>query len=402
MTQPPLSDQVLTEAADAVAAGSPDATAPEIPGSPDRSAWIHAFRWVLITRLLFLSIAYAGTHFLTTTQGPVLDGFRAMWTRWDALHFQQVAELGYTAAGTDPHATAFFPLFPMLMRLLNFAGIPFVVAGMLISAGASIVAFAFLYRWAEEEIGPGAGHRSVLYLAFFPTAVFLVAPYSEALFMAGAIPAFYYGRKGQWHLAAFPAAVATGARFAGAFLLVGLALEFVRQKDWTPKRVGNAALALVVGTLPLVAYGAYLERIKGDFFYYFTDQREGWGRGFVGPIDSFKNTWNTFEGAGYPANFIFAWRVEIIAAIGGLAFVAWALMRREWGYAGFMGTFMASLITSSWYYSIPRMMLSFFPIMLLVAAYTHKRQDVHEVILIVGAALASMGVIVFTRGAWFY
>ena len=96
------------------------------------------------------------------------------------------------------------------------------------------------YRLAEEEIGRGAGlagphetngagRRASLYLLFFPTAVFLVAPYSESLFLAGAIPAFYYARRKRWIMAGMFAAVAMGARAAGIFLLFGLLVEFVRQ-----------------------------------------------------------------------------------------------------------------------------------------------------------------------------
>ena len=80
----------------------------------------------------------------------------------------------------------------------------------------------------------------------------------------------------------------------------------------------------------------------------------------------------------------------------------WAAVKREWGYAAYMGIFMVALMTSTWYFSIPRMLLSFFPVMLLMAHATEGRPLRHEMTLVVLAPVATLGVILFTRGAWFY
>ena len=124
----------------------------------------------------------------------------------------RVAEFGYTDPNTDPHSTVFFPLLPLLLRALHTVGLSYLVAGVIISTAASIVAGAYLFQLAEDEMGEGSGRRALLYMLLFPTAVFLIAPYSEALFLAGAIAAFYYARSGRWLLVALPGAVAVGAR----------------------------------------------------------------------------------------------------------------------------------------------------------------------------------------------
>lgn len=375
----------------------------ETPRHIDWRPWKHALMWVLGTRAIFFSVAYAARNYLATgSQGPLQEGLFDIWNRWDATLFFRVAEHGYTGAGTDPHATAFFPLFPLTVRALSALGLSFVSAGLLISAVASLVAFAYLFKLVDEELGEDAGRRSVAYLALFPTAAFLVAPYSEALFLAGAIPAFYYARRDRWHLVALPAAVASASRSAGAFLLVGLVFEFIRQKQWTPDRVTKAITSLAVGALPIALYGVYLQRIKGDFFYYFTDQKLGWGRDFVGPISSFRLTWQAASNPANDTNWMFAWRIEIVAAAFGAAIVVWALARREWGYAAYMGTFLFVLASSTWYYSIPRMLLSFFPIVIAFAYWTRNSEVRHNLVFAASACVAMMGVIVYTSGAWFY
>jgi hypothetical protein len=365
--------------------------------------WTEAIKIVLAFRLAFLGIALAALWMLASnTTGPPGVGFFDAWRHWDAHHLLTIAEHGYTAPESDAHVAAFFPLFPLCVRVLLFLGIPSVPAGMIVSAIASIVAGAYLFRLAEEELGDGMGRRALIYLMVFPTAVFLIAPYSEALFLAGAIPAFYYARRGQWHVVGIPAAVAMGARAAGIFLLVGLVVEFIRQRDFSVTRLANAGVSLLIGLLPLLAYGAFLSQAFGDPFQFIVHQREGWGRDFVGPVDSFRNTVSAWNSTTAPTNWVLAWRVEVLAAFAGVAATVWAFLKREWGYGAYMATTMGALITSTWYFSIPRMLLGLFPIVLFVTEATRGRQWAHEAVLVVLAPLATLGVIVFTQNYWFY
>jgi Gpi18-like mannosyltransferase len=135
-----------------------------------------------------------------------------MWARYDAVRFEDIAQHGYEGANSDPNNTAFFPLFPVAIRMVSAVGVSVSPPGLLIAAVGSLVAGVFLYRLAEAAFGEVAGSQAVLYLMLFPTAVFLVAPYSESLFLAGAVPAFYYARRAQWPRAALrgPSPLAPG------------------------------------------------------------------------------------------------------------------------------------------------------------------------------------------------
>ncbi|MBW3595436.1 MAG: hypothetical protein KY391_07635 [Actinobacteria bacterium] len=367
----------------------------------DEVAWLAALRVSLVSRVVFLGVAIAGTWFLSNQEGPLTIGVLDMWHRWDAVHFTDIATFGYFASETDPNAAAFFPLFPLLIDGLMAIGFDPRLAAMLITFVASIVAGAYLYKLADLEVGEGAGRRALLYLFLFPTAVFLVAPYSEALFLAGAIAAFYYARRASWYLVAIPAAVAMGARLAGLFVLVGLAVEFLRQRDFSLQRLAAGAVAGALGLLPLLLYGLFLSRAAGSFFEFKDAQYRGWSRMVVSPIESFLATWNTWGGS-YPANWVFAWRVEILAALVGLFFTLWAFRERYWAYAAYMLVTLGVLMTSTWYFSIPRMLLSLFPIPILLAHYTRGNPERHQNVLLVTAPLATLGVIVFTQGKWFF
>lgn len=378
----------------------------------DRAAlapWKTALTLVAVSRLAFFVAAYAGTQFLTAAQGPDNpEGFLDIWVRWDARHFHVVAEHGWVGPEAESaRAAAFFPFYPLAMRALGAIGFNLTLAGLVVSAAATVVACAYLIKLVDEELGEGNGRRAALYLILFPTAVFLIAPYSEALFLAGAIPAFYYARRGRWLAASLPAAVAVGTRAAGMFLLAGLAVEWVVQM-WRHRTEDVAAralrggIALAIAVVPLLVYGLYLETTSGTFMQYLIDQREGWGRAFpVNPRDAFFATWNTRVGS-YESNWIFAWRIEILAALAGVLLTIWAVTKREWGYAVYIGSLMTVLLMSSWYFSIPRMLLSCFPAAIFLAEATRDNREGHEIALLVLAPVATMGVIVFTRGAWFF
>lgn len=370
--------------------------------SRDRDAVIEAVRIVVITHLVFFALAYAATWMLATdSSGPSTVGFLEMWRRWDANHLVNIAENGYFSPATYPNATAFFPLVPLAILVLSWTGLPMVAAGLVLSTIGSVVACTYLFKLAESELGPGSGRRAALYLCVFPTAVFLVAPYSEPVYLAGAIAAFYYARRDRWLMVGPFAALAMGSRLAGVFLLFGLLVEFLKQRDFTVDRMMNAATSLLMGGLPLVGYALYLNSVTGDPIRFLVSQKEGWGRDYVGPVASFLNTWRTWEGD-YFTNWMFAWRVEILAALIGLAVVIWALVKAEWGFAAYMGAGLAALITSAWYYSIPRMLLTWFPMMLFLAEFSKRREPRHEGVLLALTPFAALGVILFTHNIWFF
>jgi hypothetical protein len=374
-----------------------------VPGQPAERAdrtqgWLQAVYLVLGTRVLLMAIAYAAGWYLAA-DGSAAPSV-AMWDRWDGSILMRIARLGYTEAA-DPHATAFFPGFPLLLKPFAGSATAVLYAALLINAIASIVAVRYLLLLGEEDAGESGGRRAAVYLLLFPTAVFLIAPYSEALFLAGATGAFYFARRGSWALAAVPLAVATATRAAGLFLIVGLVCEFVRRRHEAADAV-KAVAALVVGMAPMLAYFAYLMRIEGTPMAYLSAQRIGWSREFVGPVESLLQTWAAAMNGTAPTNWLLAWRFEIVAALIGVGFTIWAARKREWGYAAYMGTTMAALVTSTWYFSIPRMLLGLFPIYLVIASATLRRPVFHEVVMVSSGSLAVLGVVVFTQGAWFF
>jgi hypothetical protein len=197
----------------------------------------------ILSRVAFYAAGLLGLAFLPRApkwSGQIdLTGYPllALHWRWDAIHYYSVALGGYGAAAgtvpTDPPAMlpAFFPLFPLLMRGLALLwGAPnqigLVVAGILISHAAMLIALWLLFQVALEETDDRAtAQRAVLYLAIFPLAVYYAVPYAEPVFLAASLGTFLAARREQWVRAGLWAAAACVARPFGALLLAVLFVE---------------------------------------------------------------------------------------------------------------------------------------------------------------------------------
>lgn len=363
-----------------------------------RPAVVTAAVAVGVTRVMYVLGAYAA-QWLTTRDEMQPEFTLETWLRWDAEYFIEIAQRGYAADVASGNAAAFFPLFPLSVRGLSALGLEPLIAGMLISLLATFVACVYLHRLAK--LHGFAGRHSQLYLLLFPTAAFLVAPYTEALFLAGAIPAFYYAYGGRPWPAALFAAVAVGTRTVGLLVLVGVAFELARRvwPDW--RKLLMSALAMAAATIPFWAYGLHLREVAGAFFAFQHAQKEGWGREFVGLVDGLVLTWNTWEG-GYSANNIFAWRLEVIFAGLSVLLLLWLMWRGYVGYSVYVGATMIIALGNTWYFSNPRLALAFFPFAFALAALTRRREAVHSYVVVLLAGLAMVGAVVLTSGRWFF
>jgi hypothetical protein len=180
--------------------------------------------------------------------------FESMWQRWDALWYQQIALHAYQPRG---YSTAFQPLFPLLARALQpLAAGDLVAAELVLSTVAAGFAFWAVYRLAGLELGREAATLSVLLVALCPVGFFLLAPYTEGLFLALAAGAVWATRQDRPALAALLAMAAATARLTGVILVAPLVVEELRRRRFG----GRLALCLlpVIGLLGTLAYQRYV------------------------------------------------------------------------------------------------------------------------------------------------
>jgi hypothetical protein len=203
---------------------------------------------------------------------PLDGGLRGLllgvWQRWDTLWYLLIARRGYSLENTSIFAP---PLYPWLMRglgrLMGGSDAACLLAGLLISNAACLLSFLYLYRLVEMETDAATARRSLIYLALFPTAFFLLVAYAESLLLLCAVAALYYARRGQWRWAGLWAFLAPLARLPGSALIVPLGWEFGRQwqdsrRTSTPRH-WTRAWPLALGALGSVAFPLYARFVLG-------------------------------------------------------------------------------------------------------------------------------------------
>ncbi|WP_045744414.1 mannosyltransferase family protein [Actinoplanes rectilineatus] len=211
---------------------------------------------------------------------PGLTSILLGWNRWDAGHYVQIAESGYHLG---PGYPAFYPLYPLLIRLFD----PLLPGGALISAlvianAAAFGTLAVLHRLADHEFGPRAAQRTIWYLAAFPTGFFLFIGYNESLFILLSLSALYAARRGHWWLAGALGGLSSGARLFGLLLVVPLAIEYLRQIGWRPRRIRPDVAALALVPVGLLSYSVYCLVELGDPLA-FSVAQDQWGREYTVP-----------------------------------------------------------------------------------------------------------------------
>lgn len=153
-----------------------------------------------------------------------------LWLRWDAHWYLGIAQHGYTSA----QSTAFFPLYPLLIRFATtIIGPHWLAAALLVSNLGTLGAFVGLGLLAAYEMDSGrAAPEPIRIFAAYPLAFFLAAPYTEGVFLALAVFGLLAMREGRWRWAALCAALAILTRPTGIILLPPLLFEYGRQHDW--------------------------------------------------------------------------------------------------------------------------------------------------------------------------
>ena len=212
-------------------------------------------------------------------RGPYA-GLLGTYGQWDYDWYQTIAAHGYFSGqslGTPEQA--FLPGFPVILAAVHLVVRNWVAAGLLVSLVAGAVAVVC--------IGRLGGERTALYLLTAPAAMYLIVGYSEALFLALALPAWMAARRRDWPLAGIGVALAGLVRVNGLFLAVALLVAAATSERG--QRLRSTAWASI-GLSGSAIYAGYLWAGTGSWTAWFTASRAGWGLHAVWPWAAWTDT----------------------------------------------------------------------------------------------------------------
>lgn len=216
--------------------------------------------------------------------------------RWDSVWYLAIAQGGYAHQGSR---TAFFPLYPLMMRGLGVVIGSDLLAGVVISLVAFVIALTLLYELIAIELDDERARVTVTLIAFCPMAYFYSAVYSESLYLALSVGCILAARRGSWATAGVLGGLAATSRNSGIMLFVPVVLLFL----YGPRADARPSCAVRAGwrrLLPrhrpapkllwallipagLGAYVGWLALSTGDGLAPFHAQQV-WFRSFAGPF----------------------------------------------------------------------------------------------------------------------
>lgn len=333
------------------------------------------------------------------------------WQRWDALWYQHIAESGYQP---DDGSTAFFPLYPLLVRgLSSVLGGNVVLAQLVVSGAAYFGALWLLWKLARFEVPPLLGRPgeasrasggvglllvpvlTVMLTALAPAGFFFLAPFTESLFLLLTVASFWLMRNGHLWAAGAVGFLASLTRVQGVLLALPLAYEhlrtrrtlgWLRTREGRPPGVGIVAAALpIAGVLLLYGYQVAVvgaERIG-------LGAQSPWGYKVVPPWDAVSASWTYITASiGRPAALIEALNLISLVGVAGLVLVG--IRRLPFAYTAYAVPSVALLLfRETWFsplMSVSRFCLVLFPATMLLALWLTHRPRVAAAWLVVSFA----------------
>lgn len=207
----------------------------------------------------------------------------------DGSWYRMVARTGYLVVAGRYSDTAFFPLYPILLRAAHSLGIGWTVAGPLVSNLAFLLGLALFYLLTRELFDADLARRATTYLAIFPLGYVFSMAYPESLVLVLVAAASLAALRGYWWLAALCAAAATLARPESLFVALPLAGIAWKQRRTLATLDGGAAVAAVLAPFAALASSSlYLGGAVDDPLAW-SHAESAWGRRFQvgGVVHSF-------------------------------------------------------------------------------------------------------------------
>lgn len=324
---------------------------------------------------------------------------RFVW--WDSLHFVRIAELGYLPPGLPCCDQAYFPGYPLLIRLVMpvVGGDP-AVAALAVTAITGVAAVILVWRWVADELGPQAAATAVILLSVAPYGLFLTVAYSESLFLALSVGAWWAAGRRRWWVAGLLAGGAALVRVNGLFLLAGLAVMYVVQlRADGRRRPRRDVLALFVPVAAVLAWIGYLAAITGSANAWQEAQARGWSRTTAWPWDGLLAGWRAIQTASTQDLGVSRW-ADLLFTIAGLVLLAVLLARRRWPEATYVGISVGVLVCSTLIVSAPRYALTWFPAYLLLAGLLERPRWLRVAVAVVCLPVLGLLALSFARHEW--
>ncbi|MDD5147001.1 MAG: hypothetical protein PHV63_00415 [Candidatus Daviesbacteria bacterium] len=301
-----------------------------------------------------------------------------LWNVWDAPHYISIAAHGYQTIGDEANFIVFLPALPLSIFISKLIfQTNYLISGYIAAFIIIMFLAVMLYKLTLLDYPKKTAMLAILMLFIFPTSFFLHIPYSESLLVLLAVAAFYFVRKKYYWRSFLCIGLATATKIAGLALIPAIFLEILifDRDNFSSKNIFNKASFIFFGSaLSLSGFLIYLfinYFFWGDFWYFIFIQKHHWFENFSpfgqGLISAYQSL---FWRAGMEK--IMLGYAQIVAFIFALFMSIYVLFKVRISYGIFMLIDLFFSYSMSFWISMPRHILTLFPMYIALALFSNN------------------------------
>lgn len=359
----------------------------------------------LASRLFIFLIGFFSTFFVPkgrffVASNSLLDLFFA----WDSVWYISIVEKGFSYIPGEFSTVAFFPLYPLLIKLFSFVlGNP-KLAGYLVSNVSFFLALFFLYKLISLDYSKSIASKTVFFVAIAPLSFFFSIIYSEGLFLFLAIACFYFARKKQWLLASVLGFFVALTKVLGALIIIPVLIEYFALNLKSFKNINFSNFKLLfkkikpnlafVWLIPLglFTYMFYLHTNFGNALAFKSALFDWSSREFVSIFDTLSRwSYNNFF---HPFNiYVYFW---VFIALFFIVYLIYSKARPS--YVVYSSILWFFYLSSNSLEGMPRYVSFLFPLYFGVALLASKNKFYNRLLILFSLSLLIFCTVVFVNG----
>lgn len=320
-----------------------------------------------------------------------------LWGNFDGAHYIKIARLQYHEKFTQ----AFFPLYPLLIRIFDNLTHNSLWSGLLISH-LSLVGFLYFFiKLGRLDYSIKSVRWAVVLFLLYPASFFLFSVYTESLFLFLAAASLYLARKQRFFYASVLAGLASATRLVGIFLVLAILWEYFQSVK--KKNLLSFVGISLLGSSGLLGYLLYLKNTYANSLIFIQSQSGfGAGRQVDKLILYYQVVFRYLKmllTVGIHNDIYPVITFEFAISIAFLVLIIWALIKKfRPSYLFFLiPAYFLPTLTGS-FLSMPRLALACFPLFFFLGDWKNSKAKIF--IAISFGLLLTWSFIRFSRGYW--
>lgn len=362
--------------------------------------------WFLIWKIWLFFLVWFATSFIPLAGNNFLGGglknyiqnpYLYSWVNFDGEHYFSIVQNGY-----QPLTHSFFPIYPLIVKIFTFFTIDpkiIILIGLLISNISFLLCLFILRKVILLDYSEKIAQMAVLAIILFPTSFYFGSFYTESLFLVLSLSAVYLMRTNRLLWSGVLGGLSSATRITGIILLPFFLIE------WWQSRSKKIHWQVFLIPLGILGYMFYLYQTTGNWLVFYTDlspfgaQRQP---GLTLPPQVFYRYFKILQDVNLLNPSYWTYFAEFFSAL----LIVWSLL---YGYIKkvrlshlfyILITFLFLSLTGS-FSSLPRYLLSIFPLFIILGVFLSNRSTFFKVIyFLISFSLFSLEAILFVRGYW--